>query len=178
MELEPSFYRLHVRLLDGYTRKVAPSSRKAIEWCLFATAVALLLLLAHLHVMFVGSSACLDRLLQNHGKPGGYTAQVVHITVSGSVANVLRGMFERPTAPLIPRSSLISKAAQCPAGVALADNNRISAAFPGMLWFLPATSRHQTKSYARFCSAGVQNRESALHGLASTADLRAKGVPV
>jgi hypothetical protein len=64
--------------------------------------------------MFVGSSACLDRLLQNHGKPGGYTAQVVHITVSGSVANVLRGMFERPTAPLIPRCSLMSKAGPMP----------------------------------------------------------------
>jgi hypothetical protein len=93
MELEPSFYRLHVRLIDGYTRKVRPAARQAIEWGLLAATVALVALLVHLHVSFVGSSACLDQLLQNHGRPGAYSAHVVHITVKGSVASALRGVY-------------------------------------------------------------------------------------
>lgn len=92
MELEPSFYRLHVRLVDLYTRNVSPRARKLVEGCLLAMTVGLFLLLVHLHTSFMNNSACLDSLLQKHGQPGGYNAQVVHITVSGSIANVLRGM--------------------------------------------------------------------------------------
>lgn len=48
MELEPSFFRLHVRVIDTYTRLVGPKGRQRIEYALLMVATTLFALLVHL----------------------------------------------------------------------------------------------------------------------------------
>lgn len=48
MELEPSFFRLHVRVIDTYTRLVGPAGRQRIEHGLLIVAATLFALLVHL----------------------------------------------------------------------------------------------------------------------------------
>ena len=61
MELEPSFYRLHVKLADAYAHLTGPGTgvRRAIESCAAAAALALLMALIHLVSCGCGSNACL-----------------------------------------------------------------------------------------------------------------------
>ena len=76
MELEPSFFRLHVRVLDTYTRLVGPSTRQSLENATLAVACILLAILVHL--VCCSLQYCLRAIQSLHGSPLQHLSFVGH----------------------------------------------------------------------------------------------------
>eukprot|EP00002_Diphylleia_rotans_P003319 TRINITY_DN12265_c0_g1_i1.p1 TRINITY_DN12265_c0_g1~~TRINITY_DN12265_c0_g1_i1.p1 ORF type:complete len:487 (+),score=77.98 TRINITY_DN12265_c0_g1_i1:50-1510(+) len=58
MDLEPLFYRLHVRIVGGYCRLLTPRIRRTVEYSFLAIGIALFSLLVALHIRFVTEPGC------------------------------------------------------------------------------------------------------------------------
>lgn len=63
MELEPSFFRLHVRLLDTYATAFGTRGRRILEYAALLSFCVLTVTLVHLHSGFIGTDTCIQKLL-------------------------------------------------------------------------------------------------------------------
>eukprot|EP00002_Diphylleia_rotans_P023119 TRINITY_DN4542_c0_g1_i2.p2 TRINITY_DN4542_c0_g1~~TRINITY_DN4542_c0_g1_i2.p2 ORF type:complete len:231 (-),score=47.85 TRINITY_DN4542_c0_g1_i2:1062-1754(-) len=79
MDLEPMFFRLHVRLMGGYTRMLSHKWRRIVEYVVLFQGFGLLFLLIILHLRFVVEPGC-SVVLKDHNQTN---VEVYQIQIQG-----------------------------------------------------------------------------------------------